>query len=227
MWNEHNSASYMIDDDILVDVPNGMCKYLYREGIHPSSINNILITHFHGDHYFDIPFLYLVKSRSDNKELNVFCIHQGKKKINKLYNLAFGKEERKKVYISMKINYNKNDLFKVNEYNVKKVKMSHKEILEYGYIFNKEDKSIGFTGDTTYCKNFEYMAEVCNYIFCDCMFINATQSHMGIDKLKYLTDKYPNCTFVTSHMENETRKKLKELNIKNVIVPEDGDIINI
>ena len=26
MWTSYNSASYMIDDNILVDIPNGMCK---------------------------------------------------------------------------------------------------------------------------------------------------------------------------------------------------------
>ena len=41
MWNEHNSASYMIDDNILIDIPNGMCKYLFRLGVDPRKINNV------------------------------------------------------------------------------------------------------------------------------------------------------------------------------------------
>ena len=29
MWNKYNSASYLVDDNIAVDFPNGMCKYLF------------------------------------------------------------------------------------------------------------------------------------------------------------------------------------------------------
>ena len=66
MWTAFNSASYMIDDNILVDIPNGLCKSLFRMGIDPRNIENVLITHFHGDHYFDIPFLFLLKAKIIN-----------------------------------------------------------------------------------------------------------------------------------------------------------------
>ena len=89
MWNAYNSASYMIDDNILIDMPNGMCKYLFKQGIDPRKVNNVLITHFHGDHYFDIPFYFILKSRADDKRINMFCIKEGKKKNNKLLKLAF------------------------------------------------------------------------------------------------------------------------------------------
>ena len=55
MWTKYNSACYLIDEDIMVDFPNGACKYLYRLNIKPNSINHILLTHFHRDHYGSIP----------------------------------------------------------------------------------------------------------------------------------------------------------------------------
>ena len=27
MWNAYNSACFLIDDDIMIDMPNGACKY--------------------------------------------------------------------------------------------------------------------------------------------------------------------------------------------------------
>ena len=64
MWTKYNSACYLIDKDIMVDFPNGTCKYLYRQNIEPRTINYVLLTHFHGDHYFDMPFYILNKSKS-------------------------------------------------------------------------------------------------------------------------------------------------------------------
>mgnify|MGYP003554756395 CR=1 FL=1 len=89
MWTAYNSACYLIDDDIMVDFPNGACKYLYRLDIKPNTINHILLTHFHGDHYFDMPFYILNKSKSENKKARIYCSKEGKGKINKIGNLAF------------------------------------------------------------------------------------------------------------------------------------------
>ena len=97
----------------------------------------------------------------------------------------------------------------------------------YGYVFEKNGVKVGFTGDTTLCKSVEYMAKTCSYLIIDCMFKEATSKHMGVDKLQFLLEKYPNCEYVVTHLEDETRDYLKELRLKNVIVPEDNDTIII
>ena len=59
IFTKYNSASYLIDDKILLDVPNGTCKKLMSMKKDVHKIRNVIITHFHADHYFDFPFLYL------------------------------------------------------------------------------------------------------------------------------------------------------------------------
>ena len=227
MWNAYNSASYMVDEDILVDMPNGMCKYLFRMNINPMMINNVLITHFHGDHYFDMPFYMLLKARANNRVINMYCYKKGKKKIERLFVLAFPLSVDN-VLSSIKLSYCDDDVFTVNNYSVGRVILNHGRFKPaYGYIFEKDGKRFGFTGDTTYCENVEKMANVCSYLFCDCMFIKGTDKHMGIDNLTKLADKYPKCKFVVSHMEDITREELSKQKIKNVIVPKDGDVFEI
>ena len=227
MWNEYNSACYLIDDNIIIDFPNGACKYLYRFGVLPNKIDNIVLTHFHGDHYFDIPFYILNKSKNKSKTVNIFCSKDGKTKISKLGKLAF-QNSFKEAINSLNLKYNYNDKFIINNYEVKRLTVDHGRMKPaYGYVFTKDNTKVGFTGDTTICSNVACMASVCNYLFCDCMFINGTKKHMGIDMLKKLSTKYENCIFVASHLENETRKELVRLNIKNIIIPDDGQIISI
>ncbi len=227
IWTKNNSACYLIDGKIMVDFPNGACKYLYRFNIDPGSINHVLLTHFHGDHYFDMPFYILNKSKSENKDGTIYCSKEGKTKITKICNLAFP-NSFKKPHNSLNLKYNFNENFKVEDYEVQKLLVLHGNMKPaYGYIFSKDNQSIGFTGDTSLCSNIERMSEKCKYLFCDCTFLKGTSKHLGIDNLQYLSTKYPNCTFVVSHLEDETREKLKELKIKNVIIPDDGQIISL
>ena len=227
MWNENNSASYLIDDDILVDIPNGCCKNLFKLGIGPKKVNNILITHFHGDHYFDMPFYFLQKTKDIESVVSIFCDKEGKKKIKKLFKLAFPNSVDD-IYNELKLNYVFSSKFNVGKYEVEKVLVDHGRMKPaFGYIFSFEDKCVGFTGDTSLCDNVKMMASKCDYLICDCMFIEGTPKHMGIDNLTQISKMYPKCKFVVSHLENDTRSLLIEKNIKNVIVPKDGQVINI
>ena len=227
MWTKYNSACYLIDDNIMIDFPNGACKYLYRLDIIPNTINNIVLTHFHGDHYFDMPFYILNKSKSDNKDVNIFCSKEGKKKINRIGVLAFP-NSFKEACNSLNLRYYFNDKFIIEDYKVEKVLVKHGRMKPaFGYIFSKGNICVGFTGDTSLCESVEFLSSKCKYLFCDCMLINGNGKHQGIDNLEYLSKKYPNCIFVVSHLEDVTREKLNEMNIQNIIVPEDGKIIKI
>lgn len=227
MWTKYNSACYLIDDKIMIDFPNGACKYLYRLDIIPNTINNIVLTHLHGDHYFDMPFYLLNKSKSENKDVNIFCSKEGKKKINKIGILAFP-NSFKEACNSLNLKYCFNDDFIIEDYKVEKMLVEHGRMKSaFGYIFSKDDICVGFTGDTSLCENVEILSSKCRYLFCDCMLIKGNGKHQGIDNLVYLSKKYPNCTYVVSHLEDDTRKKLEQMKIKNIIVPDDAQIIRV
>ena len=219
------SASYLIDDHILIDMPNGSCKNLYNLGIKAENIDHVLITHFHGDHFFDIPFYLLKKSKEDELDVNIYCTKSGKKKIETLFKLGFSSAS-KKVLKRLNLTYNFSSNFVINDYEVSRVKVSHGDFKPaYGYIFKSKDLTVGFTGDTGYCATVEYMASICDYLICDCSFILGNESHMGIDDIKKLANKYPEHKFITSHMFSETIKEAKKLKVKNIIVPNDGECI--
>ena len=228
MWSNFNSACYLVDDTILIDIPNGTCKSLIRGNINVKKINDILITHFHGDHYFDMPFIMLLKKKIDSVYLNIYCAKNGNNKIKKLLKLAFP-YSFKKVFKSLKIMFYNDNYYIINkEYEIERVLLDHGTFKPaFGYIIKIANKRIGFTGDTTICDNLAYMMSKCDYIFGDCMFIKGTTKHMGVDFLEKIMDKYPKCKYVVSHLEDETREYLKKQKLKNVIIPNDGDIINI
>ena len=228
IWCKYNSASYLVDNKFFIDFPNGMCKNLYRQGLNPQKFDYVFLTHFHGDHYFDLPFYFLLKSKFENKNVTIFCDKQGKRKILKILKLAFP-NSAKKIYNALNINFNFSNVITVDNYNIKRVLVSHGKMTNAcGYIVkDNANKTVGFTGDTALCDNVELMASSCSYLFCDCMFTTGNNKHMGIDNIKYLAEKYNDCTFIISHLNDATRDIAKNLNYKNIIVPDDGSSFTI
>ena len=100
--------------------------------------------------------------------------------------------------------------------------MSHGRIKACGYIISTDNLKVGFTGDASLNDNIEYMAKVCNYLICDCSLQKGNNKHMGIDNILYLSNKYPNCKIITSHMFWETKLELSKIKNDKIIIPEDG-----
>ena len=223
-----NSASYLIDNHIMIDMPNGCCKAIKKLGYSETDIKYLLLTHFHGDHYFDIPFYLLGRVHSENVDnIYFFTSKDGIRKIKKLTKLGFP-NSLNKIYANTVINYITNLRFSIEDIEVEKVLVDHGELKPaYGYILTRNGINVGFSGDTCLCENVEYLASKCLYLFTDCSKLIGNDKHMGIDNIEYLSDKYQNCTFIVSHMDDEVREELHKKKLKNIIIPSDGDIIEI
>jgi len=221
----YNSASYLIDNNILIDVPNGTNKILKRLKINSKNINNILFTHFHGDHYFDMPFIFLDRLGDKKNYLNIYCDNCGKKKINKVLKLAFPNTVDR-VNNKVITTYFSSKKFKINNYDIDKILVDHGNLKPaFGYIFSYDNKKIGFTGDSCLCDAINNMASICDFLICDCCLIEGNHKHMGIDNIMYLSKKYPNCKFYLTHLEDETRKKLLKKKLGRIKILKDYDIL--
>lgn len=224
IFTKYNSASYLIDDKILFDIPNGTCKKLMsmKKDIH--EIRNVIITHFHADHYFDFPFLYL-NQMSDEGKTTVYC---DKGESYKLYDLVkLGFPHRADI-MNEHISYNFENEFKIGKYKVEKVRVKHQEMINcYGYIFDDGNKKIGFTGDSNLCDGSIYLASNCDYLISDCSYIEGKKSHLGIDNLQELLSKNSNLKIFTSHMNDDVREYLNKEKIDRITPLNDFEEINL
>lgn len=224
IFTKYNSASYLIDDQILLDIPNGTCKKLMNMNKNIHEIRNVIITHFHADHYFDFPFLYL-NQMSDEGKTTVYC---DKDEHNKLYELVKLGFPHKADEMNEHISYNFESKFKVGKYKVEKVKVEHQEMINaYGYIFDDGNTKIGFTGDSNLCEDSIYIANNCDYLISDCTYIEGKKSHLGIDNLQELLNKNANLKIFTSHINDEVREYLSKTKIERITPLNDFEKINL
>ena len=203
IYSKYHSACTLINENMMVDMPNGTLKQLMRTNHEPKNIDKILVTHLHGDHTADIPFflMYLYKFN----ELDRITYIIGPVGIKNKISLMFE---------SYSFHFEKIEKF------IKFVEVNPNEIIKnaYGYIIN--DK-LGISGDCMLCEGVEKIAEQSEILIADCSNIEGTIAHMGIDNLKYLSEKY-NRKIITTHLKDKTREELKKLNLPNIISKEDG-----
>ena len=223
-----NSASYLINDKILVDIPNGCCKALKRMNKDVIDVEYIFITHFHGDHFLDIPFLLSEIYARGSKKITLIGGVELEEKVYEATRLVFPNSYEK--YLNdMEINYLacEKDIT-IDNINISSIKVNHGRMKNpYGYIFKCNDKIITFSGDTSVCDAIEKACKISNFVVIDVTIEIGNEAHVGIDNLEYLSNKYKTTTFITTHMRDNLREPIKSLNLKNVVVGYDGDILEL
>ena len=221
MYTAYNSACTLIDNKIIVDMPNGTIKQLLKENINVGLIDIILITHMHGDHTADIPFFlkYIFNYLKIKKNIKIVGPLGIKNKIIKLFN-AYNFEDEKEIeqffnieFIEILENEIESDNYFIKSYLV----LHGEEKPALGYVI---DNKLGLTGDSGLCNNIEEIFKKSQMIISDSSLDIGDSCHLGINDLDYLTKKY-NKKVLCTHLRDETRNIITRGNFENIIVKED------
>ena len=221
MYTAYNSACTLIDNKIIVDMPNGTIKQLLKENINVGLIDIILITHMHGDHTADIPFFlkYIFNYLKIKKNIKIVGPLGIKNKIIKLFN-AYNFEDEKEIEQFFNIEFIEilENEIEIDNYFIKSYLVLHgEEKPALGYVI---DSKLGLTGDSGLCNNIEEIFKKSQMIISDSSLDIGDSCHLGINDLDYLTKKY-NKKVLCTHLRDETRNIITKGNFENIIVKED------
>ena len=221
--SKSNGACTLIDNDMIIDMPNGVLKQLLKKGYKPEKIKTILITHLHGDHTADLPFFYKYIYRSEeSNEITIIGPQGLENKIAQLFE-AYNFEDKRIIDEKKNIKYieiseEKLVLQELKQYKIEAIKVKHgREKLAYGYVINK---SLGVTGDASICDGVKEIIENSKTIIADSTLLTGDSSHMGIDNIEYFAKKYKK-QIIPTHLLDTTRAKMRNMNIENVLLVED------
>ena len=218
-------------DDILFDIGMGTVKQIERLKLYTKSINYLLISHFHADHFLDIPNLLIgrgIRKETENKLIILGPVGTRDKTI-KLMNFTHSDGDKHKYdNIEEKYNIKFIELSNEEQYNTGKFKITaltlkHGECVPIiGYMLEKDNKVLSYACDTSFCDNYYKMCSTSDYMFSDVTGLKTTDMHMGLDDYKELYKKYPNCKFYAIH-----RADYDIEGIDSVKFPNDEDILEI
>jgi ribonuclease BN (tRNA processing enzyme) len=222
-------ASLLINENILIDAPEGITQTLRKFGGDISGLDTIIITHLHGDHVFGLPFLlleYMLKPRES--PLSILAPAGAQKLLIKLTELAFPGEEAERMLAPARPFYIVHADGKgttIKNISIKSHRIPHGSIETYGIeVGGQGGKKIFYAPDISYSDELVNIIETV-----DVAILDATTSepiladHMSMKQVNDLAGKFPGKEFMLTHRSRYEIKPTTYSFLANVRVPVAGD----
>ena len=232
-WFTRNNTSFILDDKILFDTPNGSYKQIIKN-VDLFSLEGIIITHFHSDHFAD---MHVIATRFMRESDRI-----GRKEKIKIYGPKGMLDELieiNRIFYSAPDELNKDnflkhidfvevkagDEFELCGYKVKVYEMNHFDIYALGYTFtDKNSVTVAFSGDTKDCESLQNMLAVSKVAFVDMAAPTPAKAHLDTEGFVKLQEQFSNCKMYPVHTSDMSLKFAKDNNL-NIV--NDGDTIII
>lgn len=231
MGCETRANTSILIDDILFDIGSGTIRQLVHLDEKTNNIHYLVISHFHADHFLDLPNLLI--RRSIRKEIETKLVIIGPKGLRqKCIDLMLfthsDNDPHKYDNLEQKYHIEFVELEKEQSYQTKTWKLLAKEVKHgecipaYGYFLEKDNYKIVYTGDTTICDNVLAMCQQADYVFADNTSLTTKMAHIGIEDYVNIAKQYPKTNFYAVHRADYDTSKYFGIHF-----PEDGEIINL
>jgi len=221
-------GTILLNDSILFDCSPITVPHMKNLGKQLTNLETIFITHFHGDHYFGLPFLlldfaYLLEI---DHPLNVVGPSGVKDKIYQVTDWAFpGIWEKLKGRLN--INYfevtSSGDI-EVNGLLFQAQALAHGSAEAFGYKITIAEKTVGYTGDTDLCDGMFELGKGADVLIIEMSNPDLDiPGHMSLNKLQELRNNLDPKTKVILNHVGEFSGELPKMD--NVILPRDLETI--
>ena len=166
-------SSFLANDRYLFDAPPTLMPHLKKLGKDPRDIDVIFISHFHGDHYFGLPFLMLeyAELQPRTKDLTIVGPPGVAKRLKSATDLAFSNVFRKRDrgYQLDFIEARDGKHGSVGGCTFETREVEHVNDLDcFCYRVTTPDGIIAYSGDTVMCPPLVPIADGADVFVCEC-----------------------------------------------------------
>ena len=186
-WNLDLSTSFIINDEMIFDTPQGSFKTLMNK-YDLTKIKYIIISHFHSDHFIDIHLVIdYITHHSQIEKIKIIAPKGCRERLVSLFRIieiSYLEERLKDKFEIIEIENNK--ILKFDGYKIKCFKMLHLNLDSYGFIIEKDSSVVGFSGDTAMCNNVRKIISKSQAIFIDSANLEVNNKHLSIGEVEAL-----------------------------------------
>jgi ribonuclease BN (tRNA processing enzyme) len=203
-------SSFLVNGRYLLDAPPTLLPHLKRLGVPPTDISTVFISHFHGDHFLGLPFLFLEYLHMTPRQENLYIVGPPgvERVIEAAAEIAFPKLTRADVgYKRFYLEADADRQQTVDDLSFRAFPMEHAgEALDaFGYRLSLADKMLAYTGDTEFCDQIFTLAEGADVLVLDCSYSeDRGPYHVGFADVPEIRKRLPlSTTIILTHLEAE------------------------
>lgn len=226
-------SCFLIEDSkgrIALDFGASSLIALKRQNIDPASLNMVVISHLHGDHFAGLPYLLLDLHRVQSTKQLILAGPPGF--INALQILcnAMYPEmwERQWTFPLELVEIVPGQPVEFLGRNITTRQVSHSSRVAppTGIRMSSDGKTIGYSGDTGWTEELVILAEATQLFICECNFFfqNPSTTHMSYKTIMENTGRLRTERLILTHLGEEALDNVDKIDIE---IAEDGKVVNI
>jgi ribonuclease Z len=202
-------SSFVLNRRYLFDAPPTLLPHLNRLAIPTLDIAAVFVTHFHADHFFGLPFLYLDYEHLSNRTQDLVIVGPpgAEEIVERVSQLGFagltsGHKRYKRVY--QEAHEGQEGTAVDLPYRAVAVEQESKGPLDcFGYKVNVGGRVLSYTGDTVMCDGVRELARDADVLVIDCScWQGPCPHHMSFEELRRFREEVPTkTTFVLTHLD--------------------------
>ena len=225
-WN-----SFVMDGSVLVEPCPTALPHLRAAGFGVEDVNVIVVSHFHADHCFGWPFLSQALGEMGGGRTVWVVGPPG------IEDQLATMNEVGAVRIATRLARERLDMRFVEvdgswqtagSLRFRAVEVDHVPYLRcFGYLFDRGDRVVGYSGDTTPCPGLEELASEADVLVLECNgkhpLPEAPQAHMDEDSVRRLHEAHPGTHLILTHLGEQ----VDTASMPGVTIPDDFDRLTV
>jgi ribonuclease BN (tRNA processing enzyme) len=195
-------SSFLLDGRYLFDCGPTVLQQLGKASIRTQDIDVVFISHFHADHFFGLPFLFLDgRYGGRTRPLTIVGPPGIEERTRSLVSLGYSHviEEAKfaQNYIEVSDAYSE----RIGDLSFSAAQVVHVPDLDcFAYRAELEGRSVVYSGDTTFCDSLVCLSKDADVIVveCSCKKVDVHLSPAGVEAI---ASQSPNARVIVTHLD--------------------------
>ena len=215
-------ASYLLQtpgESVLLDCGPAALTSLKRHDLSAAPIDTVLLSHFHGDHFAGLPFLFLQYTYAEPrvKPLRIVGPPKVEERVMRIYEAMYADSAAAPLPYELQfIEALPGKELSFGGTQIEAFRVPHLENPpSYGYEIRSEGRKVVYTGDTGWTEDLLIHAEDADLFICECSFFETRlATHLDYPRIAENIDRFGSKRMVLTHLGQDVLKRRREIELE-------------